>query len=113
MIFEDEIISNKTLDHDTSLIFTESWALANGIMLNVMQNLILIFSKTNFELTGAYVLSSISRNFNNFFTVFFSMYRGILELQNHTSILWKNGLFANKTCFSLTTLFVKTEIYFY
>ena len=37
-ICEDEVIDKKTLKH-TSLIFTELWALANEIMLNIMQNL--------------------------------------------------------------------------
>ena len=36
-MFEGEIINNKTLEH-ASLIFTELWALANEIMLNIMQN---------------------------------------------------------------------------
>ena len=73
----------------------------------------MIFSKTNFELTGMYVLSSVSRTLQNFSTGYFSMYRGILELQNDTSILRENGSFANKTCFGLTALFVKTKIYLY
>ena len=34
---ENEIIKNKTPRH-TSVIFTEPWALANEIMLNIMQN---------------------------------------------------------------------------
>ena len=37
MIFEDEIINNKTLEH-ASLAFTELWALTNEIMLNMTQN---------------------------------------------------------------------------
>ena len=41
------------------------------------------------------------------------MYRERLELKNDTSILCKNGLFTNKTCWALTALFVKTKIYFY
>ena len=41
------------------------------------------------------------------------MEREILELQNDTTILRKNGSFGNKACFSLTALFVKTKIYFY
>ena len=40
------------------------------------------------------------------------MYRGILELKNDTSILYKNGSFIYKTCCTLTGLFVKTKIYF-
>ena len=36
-IFEGEIINNKAFDF-ASLIFTEPWALANEIVLNIMQN---------------------------------------------------------------------------
>ena len=63
---------------------------------------------------GVYVLSSISRTFFSTFFLFFSfsVYRGMLELKNDTSILRKNGWFGNKTCCSLTALFVKTEIDF-
>ena len=60
MIFEDE-----TFEH-ANLIFTVPWALTNEIMLNIMQNLNLIFSKMNFRLTGVYILSSISKTLNNF-----------------------------------------------
>ena len=72
----------------------------------------MIFSKTNFRLTRVYVLSSISKTLHNFSTGFFAMYRGILELKNDNSILRKNGSFSNKTCCSLTALFLKTKIYF-
>ena len=47
-----------------------------------------------------------------FLRVFFPMYRGILEPQNYTSILHKNGSFSNKTCCGLTALLLKTKIYF-
>ena len=40
------------------------------------------------------------------------MYRGTLGLKNDTSILRKNGSYANKTCYALSALFVKTKIYF-
>ena len=40
------------------------------------------------------------------------MYRGISEQKNGTSILHKNGSFSNKTCCSLTALFLKIKIYF-
>ena len=33
--FEDEIVNNKAFEH-ANLIFTEPWALANEIMLNIM-----------------------------------------------------------------------------
>ena len=72
----------------------------------------LIFSKTNFGPTGVYVLSFISRTWNNFSTGLFPMYRGILELKNDTVILRKHGSFANKMCCGLTALFVKTKSYF-
>ena len=36
-IFAAEIINNKAFEH-TGLIFTEPWALANDIMLNIIQN---------------------------------------------------------------------------
>ena len=37
MIFEDEIVNNKAFEH-ANLIITESWALTNEIMLNIIQN---------------------------------------------------------------------------
>ena len=40
------------------------------------------------------------------------MYRGIIELNNGTRILCRNGSFANKTCCGFTALFIKTKIYF-
>ena len=54
-IFEDEIIArllttevnNKAFEH-ANLIFTEPWALANKIMLNIMQNFKFDFIKTVF-----------------------------------------------------------------
>ena len=36
-IFEDEIVNNKTFEHD-NLIFNDPWTLTNDIMLNIMQN---------------------------------------------------------------------------
>ena len=99
-IFEDEIVNNKAFAH-ANRIFTETSALTNKIMLNIMQNFKFDSSKTNFRLTGVYVLSSISKILHNFSTGFFPMYRGILELKNDTSILHKNGLFSDKTCCGL------------
>ena len=72
----------------------------------------MIFSNTNFGPTCVYILSSISRTLHNFSTEFFSLYSGILELKNNTSILCKNGSFTNKMCCGLTALFIKTKIYF-
>ena len=40
------------------------------------------------------------------------MYKGILELKSNTSILRKNGSFANKMCCGLNALFLRMEIYF-
>ena len=57
-------------------------------------------------------LSSISRTLHNFSTVFFSIYRGILERKNDTSILRKSDSFANKPCCGLTALFVKRKFTF-
>ena len=91
---------------------TNPWALTNEIMLNIMQTLNLIFSKVNFRLTGVYVLSSISKALHNFYTAFFPMYRGILELKNNTRIFVQNGLFSYKTCCGLTALFLKMKISF-
>ena len=110
-ILEDEIVNNKAFEH-ANLIFTEPWTLTDEIMLTIMQNINLIFSKTNFRPTGVYVLSSISKTLHNFSTGFFPMYRGILELKNDTNILRKNGSFSNKTCCGLAALFLKTKIYF-
>ena len=100
-IFEDEIVNSKAFEH-ASLIFTEPWVLAN---VEYIGNL--IFSKTNFRPTGVYVLSS--RTLYDFSNEFFSVYRGILELKNDTTILRKNDSFANKMCCSLTVLIVKNE----
>ena len=50
IIFEDEIVNEKAFEH-VSLIFTEPWALTDEIMLNIMQNLNLIFSKASFRST--------------------------------------------------------------
>ena len=102
----ETLINNKTFEH-ANLIFTELWALANQIMLNIS-----ISSKTNFGLTGVYILSSISRTLHNLCMGFISLYRGVSELKNDTSILRKNGLYANKRCCDLTALFLKTKIYF-
>ena len=46
-IFEDEIINNKAFEH-ASLISTEPWALANEIMLNIMQNFKFDFLENEF-----------------------------------------------------------------
>ena len=46
-IFEDEIVNNKAFEH-ANLIFTEPWALANEIMLNIMQNFKFDFLKNEF-----------------------------------------------------------------
>ena len=66
----------------------------------------------NFGPIGLYVLSSISRILHNSYMGFCSMYRGILELKNDTSILRKNDSFVNETCSGLITLSVKKKIYF-
>ena len=47
-IFEDEIVNNKAFEH-ANLIFTEPWALANEVMLNIMQNFKFGFLKKEFE----------------------------------------------------------------
>ena len=46
-ILGDKIITNKTLEH-ASLIFTEPWALANEIMLTIMQNFKFDFLENEF-----------------------------------------------------------------
>ena len=46
-IFEDEIINNKVFEH-ANLIFTEPWALANEIMLNIMQKFKFDFLENKF-----------------------------------------------------------------
>ena len=65
-----------------------------------------------FRLTGVYILSSISKTLHNFSTGFFPMYRGILELKNHTSILCKNGSLLNKTCCRLGWTVSKNIFFF-
>ena len=87
------------------------WALVIETMLNIMQNFKFDFLENKFW-PGVYVLSSISRFLHGFATGFFSMYRGMLELKNDTSISRKNGGFLNKTRCDLTALLVKTKIYF-
>ena len=77
-----------------------------------MQNFKFYFLENEFQVDRVYLLSSISRTLHNFSTGLFSMYRGRLKLKNVTSILHKNGSFANHTCCGLTSLFVKTKIYF-
>ena len=47
MIFEDEVIDKKTLEH-ASLIFTEPLALANEIILNIVQNFKFDFLENEF-----------------------------------------------------------------
>ena len=110
-IFEDEIVNNKAFEH-ANLIFTEPWALANEIILNICKTLNLVFSKMNLRSTGVYVLSSISKTLHTFSTGSFPMYRGILELKNDTKVLRKNNSFSNKTCCNLTALFLKLKVYF-
>ena len=73
------IVNTKAFEH-VNLVFIKLWVLKNKIMLN-------------FRPAGVYVLGSISKTLHNFSTGFFLMYRGILELENHTSILRKNVLF--------------------
>ena len=47
MIFEDEIVNNKTFEH-ANAIFTETWALTKEIMLNIIQNFKFDFLKNKF-----------------------------------------------------------------
>ena len=110
--FEDEIIHKKTLAN-ASLNFIEPWALANEIMLNIMQNSKFDFLENEFSGDWVYILGSISRTLDNFFTALFWKYGWILELKSDTSILLENGSFVYKTCFGLAALFVKSKIYFY
>ena len=106
------LINNKTFEN-VSVIFDEPLALANEIMLNIMQSFKYDFLENEFWADWGVLSISISRNLLNFSTGFFSMYTsGIIELKNYNSILRKNGWFANKTCYSLTALFLKTRIYF-
>ena len=109
--FGDETVNNKAFEH-ANLIFTEPWALANEVMLNIMQTLNLVFSKRNLRHTQVYVLNSIFKTLHNFSRGFFPVYRGILEPKSNTSILRKNGLFSKKTCYGLTSLFQKRKFTF-
>ena len=45
--FDDEIVNNKAFEH-VNLIFTEPRALANEIMLNIMQNFKFDFLKNEY-----------------------------------------------------------------
>ena len=73
--FEDEIIHKKTLVN-ASVNFIEPWALANEIMLNIMQNSKFDFLENEFSGDWVYVLGSISRTLDNFFTAFFGSMDG-------------------------------------
>ena len=44
--FEDEIVNNRAFEH-ANLIFAEPWALANEIMVNIMQNFKFDFLKND------------------------------------------------------------------
>ena len=46
-IFEDELVNNKAFEH-ANVIFTEPVALANEMMLNIMQNFKFGFLKNKF-----------------------------------------------------------------
>ena len=81
----NKLINNKTFEH-ASLMSLGRWQMKSCC---IMQNLTLIFSKTNFKLTGVYVKFHSRTIINIFSTRFCSMYRGTLELKNHTSILRK------------------------
>ena len=72
-----------------------------------MQNLKFgLFENNFFGPAEVYGLVSISRALHIFSTELFSMYRGILELKNDTSILRISDSFTNKTGSGLTALFV-------
>ena len=77
-----------------------------------MQNFKVDFLENEFWAEWGVCFKFHFQNLFHFSTGFFSMYIGILELKNGTSILRKNGSFANKTCCALTALFVKTKSYF-
>ena len=106
------LINNKSFEH-ANLIFTEPWALANQIMLNITQNFKFDFLENEFWADWCVHFKFHFPNLASFFHGIFSLYNGILELKNDTSILSKNGSFANKRCCGLTALFIKTKIYFY
>ena len=46
-IFDDEIVNQNAFEH-ANMIFTKPWALANEIMLNIMQNSKFDFFKNEF-----------------------------------------------------------------
>ena len=106
-------VSLKNFVNGCSLIFNEPWALANKIMLNIMQNFKSDFLENEFWLTGMYVSSSISRTLHNFSTGFFSMYREILELKHDMLAFCRKMVHSHTMYFGLAALFVKTKIYFY
>ena len=108
--FEDEIVNGKAFEH-ASLIFTESRVLTNKIMLNIMESLKFDFLN-KFWASWGVRFNSISRTLAKNSGVYFTKYKGILELKSDTRISRKNGWFVSKTCCGLTALFVKTKIYF-
>ena len=110
---QNNLLVTRLLDLLILSLLREPWALANEIMLNIMQNFDFDFLENEFWQTGVYVLSSVSRTLHNFSKGLFSMYRGILELKSDTSILHKNGSFANMIRCRLTALLVKTKIYIF
>ena len=109
MVFEDEIVNNNAFEH-AGLIFTEPWALTNKIKLNIIQNFKSDFLENKFWAEWGVCFKFLIQNLTYFFHRIFFNVRGILELKNDTTILRKNGSFANKTCCTLTALFVKMQI---
>ena len=108
---KQQLAPSKTFEN-ASLIFTDPWALANEIMLNRIQDFEFDFPENGFWAGWGVYFKFRFQNLTYFSTGFFSMYRGILELKNDTSILRKNGSFANKMRYSLSAVFVKIKMYF-
>ena len=73
-IFEDEIVNSKAFEH-TNLIFTESRALTNEIMLNIMQKFRFDFLKNKFLADWDVHFKLHFQNLYNFSTGFFTMYK--------------------------------------
>ena len=79
----NKLINNKTFEH-ASLIFTEPWALANEIMLNIMQKFKLDFLENQFWADWGVHFKFHFQNLSRIFQRDFgSMYRGILELKTY------------------------------
>ena len=92
-----------------SLLITEPWALANKIMLNIIQSFKFDFLENKFWANCGVRFQFHFQSPTQFFHEIFFKYRGILELISNTNLFCENGSFANTACCGLTARFAKTK----